>query len=34
MKWKNSYTPHKNGVIEIMNKTLMGMEISMLHFNG
>jgi len=30
----NSYTPQQNGVTERMNRTLMGMARSMLHFKG
>jgi transposase InsO family protein len=31
---KNSYTPQHNGVTERMNRTLMGMARSMMHFKG
>jgi transposase InsO family protein len=31
---ENSYTPQKNGIIERMNRTLMGMARTMLHSNG
>jgi transposase InsO family protein len=33
-KLTNYYTPQYNGVTERMNRTLMGMERSMMHFKG